>query len=452
MSVQYKYKPEKHKFRKNHETIDEIHEKKLRKFTENQNDLPQKKQQLKKYQKSLQKLNSKEGSINLDDDFRKRLFQIKEKIIKLENDIKRIENHDYELEYFSKSGEILFDFYDLTNGKLYNNNFDVESKEEKNEEIKINKPSGVIISSTLRKFKENLGKKKIKKQTKTRKKEDLSSQTKIMSFFNDTINEENEDDEENENDNKCRAYLEKQYLMIMNKEYACDKSKRSPIKKCEQCKISMVVIHKESILSCPKCGMSEDILIETDLPSQRETFTEKPKYPYQRIGHCQEKLNQFLCKGSINVPKEIIDTIEKEIIKHSYDRNRITLSFIEKILKKHKLSEYYENIMYIYSKITKTPPLTISRQEYDVILDMFSKSEILYIDKFKPKDRQNFLKYTFVLNKIFLILDKPLHAKHCKLLKSEQKTKNQEKIWKLICSEAGWRYYSSIEHYYNENQ
>jgi hypothetical protein len=205
------------------------------------------------------------------------------------------------------------------------------------------------------------------------------------------------------------------------------------------------------MLTCPKCGLSEDILIETDVPSQRETFTEKPKYPYQRLGHCQEKLNQFLCKGSINVPKEIIDIIEKEIIKHSCDRNKISPSFIEKILKKHKLSEYYENIMYIYSKITRTPPLTISRQEYDVILDMFSKSESLYIKKFKPKERQNFLKYTFVLNKIFLILDKPLHAKHCKLLKSEQKTKNQEKIWKQICREANWKYYSSIEHYYNED-
>lgn len=440
MSVQYKYKPEKHKYRKNHETIDEIHEKKVNEFSKNHVELPKKKKQLQKLKTSLDKINSNKGCINLDHDITKKINKLKEGIFELEEDIKRIENHDYELEYFSKSGDILFDFYDLTNGQLYNNSF--ESKEDDNNE----KHKNIEISSTLKKIKDNAKKKKIKKPTKKRKKIDLSNQPKIMSFF-----KVEEDSEENNENDKCRSSLERQYLIMMNKDYACDKSKRFPIKKCSDCKISMVVIYSESILSCPKCGQSEDILIESDIPSQRETFTEKPKYPYQRIGHCQEKLNQFLCKGTMNVPKEIIDIIDKEIIKHSFDRNKISSTFIEKVLKKHKLSEYYENIMYIYSKITNTQPLTISRDEYDIILDMFSKSEKLYIDKFKPKDRQNFLKYTFVLNKIFLILDKPLHAKHCKLLKSEQKTKNQEKIWKLICREANWKYYSSIEHYYNEN-
>jgi hypothetical protein len=238
----------------------------------------------------------------------------------------------------------------------------------------------------------------------------------------------------------------------MNNEYASLNSKVSPIKKCVNCNISMEVYRTESILVCPNCGISETILIETDVPSHRESFTEKAKYPYQRRGHCQEKLNQFLCKGTINVPKEIFTTIETEIVKHGKNKNTISSKFIESILKKHKLSEYYENIMYIYSKITNTSPLTITSDEYDTILKMFTKSEDLYVEKYKPKGRQNFLKYTFVLNKIFLILGKPDHAKNCKLLKSEQKTKNQEKIWKQICRDAGWKYYSSVEHYFNENK
>src|SRR5438132_11060239 len=134
---------------------------------------------------------------------------------------------------------------------------------------------------------------------------------------------------------------------MMDKEYACSKKHLNHSYRCKKCNLEKIVIHNEAIIACPKCGESDDIFIESDIPSQRETFTEKPKYPYKRIGHCIEKLNQFLCKGNANIPPEVFNTLEEEIKKHSMVKETVTINFLEKMLKKHRLSDYYENIMFI---------------------------------------------------------------------------------------------------------
>jgi len=63
--------------------------------------------------------------------------------------------------------------------------------------------------------------------------------------------------------------------------------------------------------------------------------------------------------------------------------------------------------------------------------------------KYKPKNRNNFLKYTFVLNKIFLTIGLSDIADYFKLLKSPIKMKEQERIWKQICLDLSWKYHSS---------
>ena len=255
--------------------------------------------------------------------------------------------------------------------------------------------------------------------------------------------DEKEEEEIKEDNTLCRATLQNEYLLMMDKEYACSVSKPSLIRKCKGCNVDKTIVYNESILACPICGDSDEIFIESDIPSHRETFNEKPKYPYRRICHCIEKLNQFLCKGTANVPPEVFNILNGEVDKHGLNPEEITIKFLEKMLKKHRLSDYYEYIMFIYSKITKTPPQTITREEYEIVLKMFVEADEVYEKKYKPKNRNNFLKYTFALNKIFLTIGKKNIAKHFKLLKSPVKMKEQERIWQLICNDLGWTYHSS---------
>jgi hypothetical protein len=454
MSVDYKYKPDKHKFRVNIKTIDELHKEHVDEFKKNRESMPEKKQKLKNYQQDLKLLEKEtEGKpINLNIDLIKKRNNLKRLIKDLEEEIEKIENCSNEMDYFSRTGEVIYDYYDITNGLLYGQNFDTDDKNSKskinldNDNIinkEVNQSSSKIeISDELLSITNLNRKRKLKRPVKKRSKRIEITETKsIMSYL---LGSDEEKEEEKEQENTvCKATLQNEYLLMIDKEYACSKTKASLVKKCKKCNIDMVIIYNEAIISCPKCAESEEIFIESDVPSHRETFTEKPKYPYKKIGHCIEKLNQFLCKSNANIPSDVFTSLEGEIDKHGLDKSEITISFLEKMLKKHRLSDYYENIMYIYSKITGKNPQTISRDEYERVLKMFVQAEDIYEKKYKPSNRNNFLKYTFVLNKIFLTIQRPDIAIHFKLLKSGVKMKEQEKIWKLICCDLGWKYYSS---------
>ena len=449
MSVDYKYKPEKHKFRVNLKTIDEIHKEQLDDFKRNKSLIPDKKNKLASLENELKDLEEeiKGRPIGLDFETLKYRNSLRSTIKTLKEEIHKIENCSAEMEYWSRAGDVLCDYYDITNGVLYGKNFDGESIDNNGKQGANNTSSNVgsqvnskiVISDELLEITNLNRKRKLKKPVRKRnKKVEMTPMRGIMSILL------GDDEEDKEQDNKlCKASLQNQYLLMMDKEYACSKTKTSIAKKCKRCNIDTIIIYNESIVTCPRCGDSDDIFIESDMPSQRETFAEKPKYPYKKLGHCVEKLNQFLCKGTANVPQEIFVILNEEIEKHNIEKNDVTIKFLELMLKKHRLSEYYENIMYIYSKITGKQPQHITRNEYELVLKMFVEVEEVYESKYKPPTRNNFLKYTFVLNKIFLTIDRPDIATHFKLLKSPEKLKQQERVWQKICADLGWTYHSS---------
>lgn len=464
MSVDYKYKPDKHKFRVNIKTIDELHKEHIDEFKKNRESVPEKKQKLRTYQQELKDLEEEnEGKpINLNIDALKKRNNLKRSIKTLKEEIEKVENCSAEMDYFSRTGDVIYDYYDLTNGILYGQNFDAAAEEERESQTQTDtqsqntkkktvrlsesdeqkKTSKIEISDELLAITNLNRKRKIKRPVRKRTKKIETTETKsIMSYL---LGSDDEKEEEKEQESTmCKATLQNEYLLMMDKEYACSKTKATLVRKCKKCNLDMIIIYNEAIMSCPKCAESEEIFIESDVPSHRETFTEKPKYPYKKIGHCIEKLNQFLCKSNANVPPEVFTILEEEIEKHGMKKEDVTIAFLEKMLKKHRLSDYYENIMYIYSKITGKAPQTITRDEYELVLKMFAEAEEIYEKKYKPKNRNNFLKYTFVLNKIFLTIGRSDIAAHFKLLKSAVKMKEQERIWKQICVDLGWKYHSS---------
>lgn len=456
MSIEYKYKPNKHKYRVNIKTIDEIHKERTEEFKRKRAMVPEMKKELSEHEtelKCVERENINKPS-NIDIELLKKKNNLKNNIRKLKEEIENIENYKLEMDYYGITGDILYDYYNQTNGLLYNQNFEEERKanifevqEESDNLTKTQdaeKTSKIAISEELMAITNSNRKRKLKRPIRKRnKKIDLAPTKDIMSYL---LGKHEDSDEGNEKENdiansKCRATLQDEYLLMMDKEYACSKTKMNLVRKCRNpnCKgIDKIIVYNESIMTCPKCGESDDIFIESDVPSYRESFNEKPKYPYKRIGHCIEKLNQFLCKGTANIPPDVYLILEEEVEKHGITNDKITTKFIERMLKKHRLSDYYEYIMFIYSKMTNTPPPTISREEYELVLKMFGEVDEIYEKKFKPKTRNNFLKYTVVLNKIFLKIGKPEIAKHFKLLKSPIKMKEQEGILRQICSELGW--------------
>jgi hypothetical protein len=61
-----------------------------------------------------------------------------------------------------------------------------------------------------------------------------------------------------------------------------------------------------------------------------------------------------------------------------------------------------------------------------------------------PKNRKNFLSYSYVLFKFCQLLDKDEFLPHFSLLKSREKLHVQDQIWKKICVDVNWEFIQSI--------
>ena len=125
--------------------------------------------------------------------------------------------------------------------------------------------------------------------------------------------------------------------------------------------------------------------------------------------------------------------------------NMATLNYekIRAILKKNKINKYYEHIPYILNRITgkSTPQLTPELEEK--LKQMFKEIQGPFI-KHSPKNRKNFLSYSYVLHKFLEILGEDEYIKYFPLLKSREKLYQQELIWEKICEELGWQFIKSI--------
>ena len=156
---------------------------------------------------------------------------------------------------------------------------------------------------------------------------------------------------------------------------------------------------------------------------------------YKRSDNFKVILNQFFFGGKSVVPDDIMETIRVEIhygtnILYPYEIP-LTIPILECILKRNELAMYKDSIYFIYFKLSGGffPPITT--KEYNTILSVFNVVSSIY-DKYKPNDRKSFLNYSFVLEKLLIMLGKVEYAKCIPQLKTHSKRKELERVWELI--------------------
>ena len=155
-------------------------------------------------------------------------------------------------------------------------------------------------------------------------------------------------------------------------------------------------------------------------------------------------LSQFQAKESTEIDEEIISLIKSELKKQRIKNiENMELSKFKTILKKLKLNDYYEHIPYIKSQITGKPAPTISRETEEKLKKMFDQIQEPF-DRHCPPDRINFLSYSYVLHKFCQLLELDDFIKCFPLLKSRQKLRAQDQIWKGICQDLKWQFYPSV--------
>jgi len=234
------------------------------------------------------------------------------------------------------------------------------------------------------------------------------------------------------------------YMVLINNVTPGNK-KQHIVKKCKRCNIEKILIPMEGNYVCTICGDVDPVIIECEKSTNKDINAElKSGYPYKRINHLNEWLAQFQAKESIEIPEDVYNLILSEFHKHRiYDLKKISIPYMKKVLKKLGLTVYYEHATFIISKLSGTPPPSINRETEEKIRLMFKQIQMPF-ERHCPPNRTNFLSYSYVLHKFFQLLELDDFSDLFQLLKSDDKLRSQDEIWKKICEDLNWQFIPSI--------
>ena len=209
---------------------------------------------------------------------------------------------------------------------------------------------------------------------------------------------------------------------------------------CIDCNLIKIIDYEGSTLVCTKCGLREYYPVYVASYTHMMQYSRR-KCIYKRSDNFKVILNQFLYGGKKVVPDDIMEMIRDEIhnetnIMYNYTIP-VTIPILECKLKRNELLMYKDSIYFIYFKISGGSFPNITTKEYNTILNTFNVISSIY-DKYKPNDRKSFPNYSFVLNKLLIMLGKVEYAKCIPQLKTHSKQKELERVWELITKDREW--------------
>ena len=217
-----------------------------------------------------------------------------------------------------------------------------------------------------------------------------------------------------------------------------------PWTNCELCGNEMIMCLNEANLTCVKCGHQEFILIDSDKPSYKDPPREVSYYAYKKINHFNEWLAQFQAKESTEIPNEVYDSILIQLKKEKItDMSTLKQSKLREILRKMKYSKYYEHIPHIINRLNGQNAPFMAREDEEKLRHMFREIQPSF-KKHCPKGRRNFLSYGYVLYKFCELLEMDEYLPCFPLLKNRDKLYLQDKTWQKICGEMNWEYLKTV--------
>lgn len=369
-------------------------------------------------------------------------LEISDKLIVINKRIKYLENLHHEVQYYERTGKILFEYYELL------------EKQHISSEDNLQITTSKTITSTIQKPVMRGRKRHIPVQSKSildafqqysqnQSIEEDESKEIISTESNISTVETSENTEQTLSLTDKRALVE-QYMAIVDASYIRPHYQEVHIGQCPHCNIVLTYLMQDGITVCNECGFQELLLVEQNKPIYRQPTKEASHFSYKRINHFNEWISQIQGKESTDIPEEIFEKIVSEIKKEKIlDNSKLTYHKMREILKKLKINKYYEHIHYIISRINGQPTPNFTPDLEEKLRTMFKEIQGPFL-KHCPKDRKNFLSYSYVLYKFFQLLEKDEYLKHFPLLKSREKLHLQDQIWRKICEELNWQYIESI--------
>jgi hypothetical protein len=390
-------------------TLDAIHNQKVQTMLNE-------KQNITEYHKELEKIKKKINNSTSDTE----IWRLEREQDLLEKKIKSLETDTDLMDYYLRTGDILFNYYDMQ---------DQIQQGAKN--IKTTKAKPGSILALL---------------------EEVSQDTKEQNEYKNNIQNGINTMEELQTLNVKpqkkilqRNKLLNNYLQLEDPTLAqITDDYDDPWTTCEQCGNEMIMCLNEANMTCSKCGHQEFILVDSDKPSYKDPPREVSYYAYKKINHFNEWLAQFQAKESTEIPNEVYDTILIQLKKERItNMGSLKPTKLREILRNMKCSKYYEHIPHIINRLNGQNAPFMSREDEEKLRHMFREIQPSFKNHC-PKGRRNFLSYGYVLYKFCELLEMDEYLACFPLLKNRDKLYLQDKTWEKICKDMGWQYIRTI--------
>lgn len=403
-SAFFKVKSSKRSNPESRTTLDAIHHQKVQQLMEQREHIDTYKSELAALK---EKINQSTSDIEI--------WRLERDAEVLEKKIKAIDDGSEIMDYYLRSGDILYNYYDIQD-HIQQGTINYQSNKAKPGSI-LAILDGVAASEDNQSTGELM----------------LSGSTAVMNV-------------PSEKKGLQRNQLLNEYLQLEDPSMARNTADDydDPWTICDMCGNEMNMCLNEANLTCSKCGHQEFILVDSDKPSYKDPPREVCYYAYKKINHFNEWLAQFQAKESTEIPADIYDSIMVQLKKERItNMGTLKPTKLREILRTMKCSKYYEHIPHIINRLNGQNAPFMSREDEEKLRHMFREIQPSF-KKHCPKGRRNFLSYGYVLYKFCELLEMDEYLSCFPLLKNRDKLYLQDKTWQRICADQGWQYISTV--------
>jgi len=393
-------------------TLDAIHHQKVQNMMEEKDQLHQYKQELDDLKKRIN-----ESSSDIE------IWKLERDAEILEKKIKSVEDGSELMDYYLRTGDILYNYYDIQ-----------DQIQQGTQVFAANKAKPGSILAILEEVAQDNDTNNIDPFM-------MSSSVLTTASASTTVKES-----ALEKKGLQRNQLLNDYLQLEDPSMARNTVEEydDPWTLCERCGNEMIMCLNEANLTCSKCGHQEFILVDSDKPSYKDPPREVCYYAYKKINHFNEWLAQFQAKESTEIPADIYDTILVQLKKERItNMSSLKPTKLREILRKMKCSKYYEHIPHIINRLNGQNAPFMSREDEEKLRHMFREIQPSF-KKHCPKGRRNFLSYGYVLYKFCELLEMDEYLACFPLLKNRDKLYLQDKTWQKICLEMRWSFIRTV--------
>ena len=392
-------------------TLDAIHHEKIQSMMDQKKNIHILKEEIEKRKKKIQ-----ESTSDVE------VWKWEREVEQLEKRMKNIEDGTDLMDYYLRTGDILYNYYDIQEQINQGTNMGHANKA---------KPGSILA---------------ILEEVAQEEAQQQRNAARLDGKKNEVVETEPMIKESVAQKGLQRNQLLNDYLQMEDPSMARNTVEEydDPWTLCERCNNEMIMCLNEANLTCSKCGHQEFILVDSDKPSYKDPPREISYYAYKKINHFNEWLAQFQAKESTEIPNEIYDAILLQLKKEQItNMGTLKPTKLREILRRMKCSKYYEHIPHIINRLNGQNAPFMSRENEEKLRHMFREIQPSF-KKHCPKGRRNFLSYGYVLYKFCELLEMDDYLACFPLLKNRDKLYLQDKTWEKICQDMRWGYIPTV--------